>query len=89
MTDGQSLRFTRHARNRIRFYRLTRAFVEVVLATPIAVTPDKAGKRNAWGEPTAYLIEQGYRAITVTFIVEQERTVIISVTPRRRRPPGR
>ena len=80
------IRYTRHARNRLRLHRLTREYVEAVLAQPAALTPDEDGKENAWGESTPYLAQKGYRAMTVTFIVEGERTVIITVTPRRRGP---
>ena len=88
MTDGQTLRFTRHARNRMRRYAVTAEDVETVLLQPLLLMSTEKGRTNAWCSPTEALREGGYAWLRVTFIEEAGRTVVITVTPRRRGPEG-
>jgi hypothetical protein len=74
------IRFTRHARNRMRLYRLTEADVSDALRQPHHVTPTSRGEQHAWKHvPTGWL--------RVTYVEEhQTLVVVITVTVRRRGP---
>jgi len=67
---------TRHARNRLRFWRLTEDDIRAVLDEPSYRTPSEHGRLNAWKET-----ERGW--IRVSFIDEGSRRVVITVTIRR------
>jgi hypothetical protein len=74
----ESIRFTRHARNRLRLWKLSEADVTEVLRRPDRTTPTShPGRTNAWKRV-------GDRWLRVTFTVEGETTVVITVTPRGR-----
>ena len=75
------LYFTRHARNRMRQYRITRVEVESVLEAPDLVEPDEDDRLNA----TKVLPD---KVIRVTYVEEATRIVVITVTPRRRIDAG-
>ncbi|MYC07678.1 MAG: DUF4258 domain-containing protein [Chloroflexi bacterium] len=70
--------FKRHARNRMRQYRITRDEVELILDTPDLVEPDDRRHLNA----TKVLPDN--RVIRVTFVEEANQIVVVTVTPRRR-----
>ena len=72
-------RFTRHARNRLRLWRLDEADVIVALEQPDRVTPSDRGRLNAWKRSAE-------RWLRVTYTVEDSGRVVITVTPRRRGP---
>ena len=69
--------YTRHARNRMRQYRITRDEVELILSAPDFLEPDEDNHLNA-----TKVVED--RIIRVTYVEEENRTVIITVTPRDR-----
>ena len=69
--------FTRHARNRMRQYKIARDEVELVLEAPDLTEPDEDNHLNS-----SKMI--GNRVIRVTHVEEASRIVIITVTPRRR-----
>jgi Domain of unknown function (DUF4258) len=73
------IRFTRHARNRMRLWRLTEAEVTEALRTPDQVTPSSHGERHAWKQTA-----RGW--LRVTSVQEDETFVVITVTVRRRGP---
>jgi hypothetical protein len=75
------IRYERHARRRMRLYRVAEQEVAQVLASPDALTPAGQGRTNAWKR-------RGDDWLRVTFLAEGEDTVIITVTPRRRGPGG-
>jgi len=72
--------FTRHARNRMRLYKIAEADVQAALAQPEHVTEGEFDARHAWRQTAAE------RWLRVTFAVEATRTVVITVTPKRRFP---
>ena len=69
--------FTRHARNRMRKYRITRCDVESVLEDPDLTEPDDDNHLNS----TKALPN---KIVRVTYVEETGQIVIITVTPRRR-----
>lgn len=73
------LYFVRHARNRLRYWKLTRSDVEHALSEPDRVTPSKSGRFNAWKRT-----EYGW--LRITYIDEVDRRVIITVTVRDKGP---
>lgn len=79
------MRFTRHARNRLRWlgrrHGITEQQVEETLLTPDAATASIAGRINAWKQiPVGWL--------RVTHVREQRGIVIITVTVTDRGPTG-
>ena len=73
------LRFTRHARNRMRLYRLTQAEVTDALHQPDRVTPTSHGEKHVWKQ-----LPRGW--LRVTYSEEGLVTVVMTVTVRRRGP---
>jgi hypothetical protein len=73
------IRFTRHARNRVRLYHLTEADVSDALRQPDGVTPSSHGEQHAWKHTS-----RGW--LRVTHVKEGQTTIIITVTVRRRGP---
>jgi hypothetical protein len=73
------IRFTRHARNRMRMHHLTEAEVSDALCQSDGVTPTRHGEQHAWKH-----IPRGW--LRVTFIKEDQTTIVITVTVRRRGP---
>ena len=71
------LYFTRHARNRMRQYGITRDEVESVLESPDLTETDEGTRINS----SKALPD---RIVRVTHVEETNRFVIITVTPRRR-----
>lgn len=69
-------RFTRHARHRMRLYRLTDDEVINALTQPDRLTPTGHGEQHAWKQiPTGWL--------RITFAEEHQDEVVITVTIRR------
>jgi Domain of unknown function (DUF4258) len=73
------IRFTRHARNRMRLYQLTEADVTGALRQPDRVTPTSHGEQHAWKH-----IPRGW--LRVTSVEENQILIVITVTVRRRGP---
>lgn len=76
---GTMRRFTRHARNRMCLYHLTEAEVSDALRQPDRVTSTSHGEQHAW-KP----IPRGW--LRVTCVKEDQTTIVITVTVRRRGP---
>ncbi|MDA8334274.1 MAG: DUF4258 domain-containing protein [Peptococcaceae bacterium] len=70
--------FSRHARNRMRFWHLTDDVVFQTLAEPDQVLPSKNNRKNFWKALNGGLLR-------VTCIEEDDRTVIITVTLRKKK----
>ena len=64
---------SRHARNRVRLYRVSLEEVRRVLEEPSSVKDSIKGRRNAYGT-------LGGRVLRVTYIEEGERIVVVTVT---------
>ena len=77
---AKPLRFTRHARNRLRLWRLSEQAAADVLRAPDTVSPTVHGRSNAWK-----LL--GGRWIRVTFD-RAGAVAIITVTVQRRGSEG-
>ena len=69
--------YTRHARNRMRLYRITRNEVELALEDPDFLELDADNHLNA----TKVIAS---RIIRVTYVEEESQTVIITVMPKDR-----
>src|ERR671923_2490014 len=76
-----TIRYTRHARNRMRLWHLTEADVMELLTQPDCVTPSRQGREHVWKQPHG-----GW--LRVTSIQEGQTTVVVTVTVRRRGPEG-
>ena len=76
-----AVRFSRHARNRLRWQRLTRADALAVLEAPDWTEPSYAGRVNHWKR-----VRRGW--LRVSTAIERSRTIIVTVTLRDRRPKG-
>ena len=76
--------YTRHARNRLRLYRISRDDVEALVQNPVQLIPQDQDRLNAWGR--LRVIRTQTEWLRVTYVLEQAVTVIISVTPRRKGP---
>jgi len=75
------IRFTRHARNRPRFWRLSESDVVAAVNQPDALTPSIKGRSNVWKHQA-----EGW--LRATIVGEVEDTAIMTVTRRRRGPQG-
>ena len=68
--------FSRHARRRMRWRRISEAEVEAILAEPDRVEPTRKGRKNAWRA-------MGERLLKVTYREETGRVVIVTVADKR------
>lgn len=75
------LRYTRHARNRMRWYRITEPAVERCVGSPEWVEQSVAGRVNAWREANDKFLRVTYR--------EEVAAIVIIPAVLKRRPPGR
>ena len=73
------LRFTRHARNRMRKQEVRRQLVEECVSSPELVTDSILGRKNHWRRH-----DEGY--LRVTMGEEDEALVVVTVTIRRTLP---
>ena len=73
------LRFSRHARNRMRKGEVRRNVVELCVDTPEFVTDSVHGRKNHWRRH-----DEGY--LRVTIAEEDEALVVVTVTIRRKLP---
>ncbi len=76
------LRFSRHARNRMRLWKIAEADVRMALEKPEDVTPSYRGRKNAWKQ-------FGKSWLRVTYAEEAKATVVVTVTPMDRKPGRR
>lgn len=72
---------SRHARNRMRKFRVSAAEVRLVLEQPEMREAGDRGRQNAWRN-------KGDRYIRVTYVEEEARTVVVTVTLKDRLPGG-
>ncbi len=71
---GEQVRFTRHARNRLRLYALGEADVLAALSAPAGSAPSVKGRTNTWAECAGEWLR-------VTWIKEVGGVTVITVTP--------
>ncbi len=76
------IRITRHARNRMRWHRISEELVHLTLAAPEWEESSVAGRVNRWKK-----VED--RFLRVTCRDEPERMMVISAVFKRRGPRGR
>ena len=74
---------TRHARNRMRRYKVDEESVRAAVAGPELLTPGTFESEHAWRR-----VDEN-RWLRVTFKNEGTRCVVITVTPKRKLPGGR
>ncbi len=82
MSAKPAIHFSRHSRNRMRFWHVSQNEVIAVLNDPDQVTSSRKGRLNAWKRT-------GKQWVRVTYISEGARTVVVTVTARPRGPEGR
>jgi hypothetical protein len=73
------IRFSRHARNRLRYWELSPDEVASALNEPDATVLDRRGRTNAWKRTS-----QGW--LRVTYIDEGTTRVVVTVVLRQRGP---
>ena len=73
---------TRHARNRMRLYKIMEADVKTTLEAPGEIVSGASGSEHAWRQITKN------QWLRVTFKIEGNRKVVITVTPKNRRQEG-
>lgn len=73
------LRLTRHARNRLRSWRLNESAVSDTVVTPDHVSPTRENRLNAWKR-------LGEHWLRVTYMLDGSDIVASIVTLRRRGP---
>ena len=76
------IRFTRHARNRMRWHRIDERLVERAVRAAVWEESTGGGRVNAW-------IPVGDRWLRVSSRAEIDRIVVISAVFKRRPPRGR
>lgn len=76
------IKFTRHAKNRMRWHRITEKEVELALAKPQTIEKDRAGKVNIWRKV-------GRRYLRVTYKEESDIKVIITAVLKKKGPIGK
>ena len=82
MSPKPPIAFSRHARNRMRFWHVTKEQVIAILGNPDQTTPSRKRRQNAWKKT-------GKDWIRVTHVVEGAATVVITVTVTPRGPERR
>jgi hypothetical protein len=75
----QHLYFTRHARNKMRWYRVSLEDVKRCIDVPEVKTVGSSGKINCW-------TKLGKNFLRVTVTEEGNRLIVITVTIRRKGP---
>jgi Domain of unknown function (DUF4258) len=74
---GVSIKYTRHAKNRMRLYKITEAEVELAIQQPEHLAPSIEGRLNAWREILGYFLR-------VTYKEEENRYLVISAVRKKR-----
>jgi hypothetical protein len=72
------IKYTRHARNRMRLHGITEAEVELAIRKPEHLEPSIEGRSNAW-------IETSEKFLRVTYKEKEDRFLIISTVKKRKR----
>jgi len=75
------LRYTRHARNRMRWHAIGRDLVEMCVSNPHQVTPSVFPRHNYW-------LRLGTSFLRVTIAEEEDALAVVTVAVRRRGPGG-
>jgi hypothetical protein len=73
----KTIKYTRHARNRMRLHEVTEAEVELAIQKPKHLEPSVEGRFNAW-------IETSGKFLRVTYKEEKNRFLIISAVKKRK-----
>lgn len=71
------VRYTRHARRVVRFWRIQEEDVLATLQNPDKVVPTEKMRHNA-------IKQFGERYLRVTYTEEQDSILVVTVTPRKR-----
>lgn len=74
------MRFTRHAKNRLRLHRLSPADVEALLQEPQLQSLGRDGKHNVFGTVRG-------KRVRVVYVIEDGETIVVTVASKRRPQP--
>lgn len=61
MADLKPIKFTRHAKNRIRLHKITEFEIETTINKPDFVEPSSGGKLNAWKKTSEKYLRVTYK----------------------------
>jgi hypothetical protein len=75
------LRYTRHARSRMRWNAISSDLIETCVSSPDQVTPSVLARRNCW-------LRLGDSFLRVTIAEEEDALAVVTVAVRRRGPGG-
>jgi hypothetical protein len=73
----KTIKYTRHARNRMRLHGITEDEVELAIKKPEHLEPSAEGRSNTW-------IETSGKFLRVTYKEEENRFLIISAVKKRK-----
>lgn len=76
MADSKSIRFTRHAKNRMRWRKIDEADVRLCIAKPEFIEKSEYGETNAW-------LKLSEKYLRTTYKEEQGAIVVITVVKKR------
>jgi len=71
------IKYTRHARNRMRLHRITETEVESTIQKPEQLEPSVEGRLNAW-------VETSGKFLRVTYKEEDDNFLVISAVKKRK-----
>lgn len=71
------IKYTRHARNRMRLHRITETEVESTIQKPEQLEPSAEGRLNAW-------VETSGKFLRVTYKEEDDNFLVISAVKKRK-----
>jgi len=63
------IKYTRHARNRMRLHRITETEVESTIQKPEQLEPSAEGRLNAWVETSGKFLRVAYKEEDDNFLV--------------------
>lgn len=75
----EPIKFTRHAKNRMRWHKISEKDVELALAKPEWVEKGQEGKLNAWRKI-------GLKFLRVTYKEERDTRIIITAVLKKKGP---
>jgi hypothetical protein len=73
-----TIKYTRHARNRMRLHRITESEIQLAIRKPEHLEPSVEGRSNAW-------IETSGKFLRVTYGEKDDRLLIISAVKKRKK----
>jgi hypothetical protein len=74
----KTIKYTRHARNRMRLHRITEVEIELSIKKPEHLEPSVEGRSNVW-------IETSGKFLRVTYKEKEDRFLIISAVKKRKK----